>query len=148
MKRSALTIFVLLLCLSLIPRSLAQPTEYDKYLTVADIQKVTGLTGIKQVPRDPQKGAGGHLNFADDKGNMILLASFLTAEEFDFYKSEEGLVKEEMPGKAAFHGQSPLSRQDCPQPALTQNDRIRTPYSVEPSILFVCLINLSYSSSG
>ncbi|MDH7513659.1 MAG: hypothetical protein QHH14_12005 [Clostridiales bacterium] len=99
-------ILVLIFSLLLIPGLFAQPTEYDKYLTVADIQKVTGLTGIKQVPRDPKKGAGGHLNFADEKGNMILLASFLTAEEFDFYKSEEGLVKEKIPGLGdeAFSG--------------------------------------------
>lgn len=106
MKRIALTSFTLFFCLFLIPGSFAQSTEYDKYLTVADIQKVTGLTGIKQVPRDPKKGAGGHLNFADGKGHMLLLASFLTAEEFDFYKSEEGLVKEKIPGLGdeAFSG--------------------------------------------
>lgn len=106
MKGSALTTFVLFFCFFLISGSFAQSTKYDKYLTVADIQKVTGLTGIKQVPRDPKKGAGGHLNFADGKGNMILLASFLTSEEFDFYKSEEGLVKEKIPGLGdeAFSG--------------------------------------------
>lgn len=106
MKASALTTFVLFFCFFLISGSFAQSTKYDKYLTVADIQKVTGLTGIKQVPRDPKKGAGGHLNFADGKGNMILLASFLTSEEFDFYKSEEGLVKEKIPGLGdeAFSG--------------------------------------------
>ncbi|MBM3285460.1 MAG: hypothetical protein FJY81_06265 [Candidatus Aminicenantes bacterium] len=71
-----------------------------------DRSRLFPVPGIKQVPRNPQKGAGGHLNFADGKGNMILLASFLTAEEFDFYRSEEGLVKEKIPGLGdeAFSG--------------------------------------------
>jgi hypothetical protein len=92
---SGLVIFFLL---SFIPNLLAQGNPYDKYLTVADIQKVMGLTGVKQVPREPRKGAGGHLNFANHNGEMILIASFLTAEDYNSYKSAEGMVKEPVKG--------------------------------------------------
>jgi hypothetical protein len=92
--------------LLLIPGLWAQANPYHKYLTAADIEKVTGLTGVKEVPRNPQKGAGGNLNFADGDGNLILIASFLTAGDFKAYKSEEDMVKEtvEGVGEEAFFG--------------------------------------------
>ena len=82
----------------LTPSLRAQNTAYDKYLTVADLEKATGMTGLKQVPREPRKGASGHLNFADAKGNLILLASFLTAADFNSYKSAKGMVKSPVEG--------------------------------------------------
>jgi len=80
------------------PGVLAQGTPYDKYLTTADIEKATGLTGVKLVPREPRKGAGGHLNFANAKGDLILLASFLSAADFNSYKNAPGMVKSQVQG--------------------------------------------------
>jgi hypothetical protein len=37
--------------------------SYNDYLTAADIEKVSGMTGVKLIPKDPSKGAGGNLNF-------------------------------------------------------------------------------------
>jgi len=80
------------------PGVLAQGTPYDKYLTAADIEKATGLTGVKLVPREPRKGAGGHLNFANAKGDLVLLASFLSAADFNSYKNAPGMVKSQVQG--------------------------------------------------
>ncbi len=46
-------------------------------LTIADVEKVSGKTGLKLVPRDPTKGAGGDLNFAtaDDKMLAMLVVA-------------------------------------------------------------------------
>ena len=92
-KRLTLMCLVAAIIVSTAPCLQAQGNPYDKYLTVADIEKATGMTGIKQVPREPRKGAGGHLNFADAKGEMILLASFLTAADFNLYKNNKEMVK-------------------------------------------------------
>jgi hypothetical protein len=97
-KRVWTLVLALLFVFSLVSNLQAQGNPYDKYLTVADIQKVTGLTGIKQVPREPRKGAGGHLNFVNQNGEMILIASFLTAEDYNSYKSAENMVKEPVKG--------------------------------------------------
>jgi hypothetical protein len=44
-----------------------------KYLTAADVERVAGITGVRVVAKDPRKGAGGDLNFADGKGLVLLL---------------------------------------------------------------------------
>jgi len=98
MKKTLTLTILLILLLTSIPNLRGQTNPYDKYLTVADIEKVTGLAGVKQVPREPRKGAGGHLNFADKNGNIVLIASFLTAEEFGFYRNEKSLVKATISG--------------------------------------------------
>jgi hypothetical protein len=41
---------------------------YENTLKTTDIEKVTGLKGVKVVPRDPAKGASGMMNFADAQG--------------------------------------------------------------------------------
>jgi len=85
---------------------LAQEPDYNKLLTVTDIQKVTGLSGVKQVPRNPQKGAGGHLNFARADNQMILIAIFLPVSQYGAYKSEKDMVKSTVQGvgEEAFIG--------------------------------------------
>jgi len=98
MKKTLIFGLAIVLFLSLVPNLRGQTNPYDKYLAVADIEKVTGLSGVKPVPREPRKGAGGHLNFADKNGDMILIASFLTAEEYGFYRNEKSMVKVIIPG--------------------------------------------------
>ena len=55
----------------------------DPRLTVADVEKVSGLTGVKLVPRDPAKGAGGDLNFVGPEGKLLLMVRFGTAALYD-----------------------------------------------------------------
>jgi hypothetical protein len=92
-KRAGILGMAIFFALGISQNLLAQGNPYDKYLTASDIEKITGFAGVKQVARNPQQGAGGHLNFADQNGNMILIASFLTSDDFQAYKSEENMVK-------------------------------------------------------
>jgi hypothetical protein len=52
-----------------------------KYLTPADVEKVAGITGVKVVAKNPSKGAGGDINFADGKG-LILMVNVGSAKWF------------------------------------------------------------------
>jgi hypothetical protein len=64
----------------------AQSSPYDKYLTISDIQDAGKLTGVKIVPYDPSKGAGGNLNFALQDGTLVLMATFQTLQPKDYEK--------------------------------------------------------------
>jgi hypothetical protein len=48
----------------------------DKRLTVADVEKICGLSGVKTVARGSQTGAGGDLNFAGPDGKLVLMINF------------------------------------------------------------------------
>ncbi|MGD0783335.1 MAG: hypothetical protein ABSA30_10810 [Candidatus Aminicenantales bacterium] len=61
-----------------VPAALNGP--YDKLLTIADVQAVGKMTGLKLIPYDPSKGAGGDLNFALADGTMALLVQFQTMD--------------------------------------------------------------------
>lgn len=52
-----------------------------KWLTPADVEKVAGVRGVKVVAKDPMKGAGGDINFADGKG-LILMVNIGAAKWF------------------------------------------------------------------
>jgi hypothetical protein len=60
---------------------------YAKLLTPADVSKVTGLSGVKLIPADPSKGAGGDLNFGLPDGKQILLANFQDAKYYNQTKA-------------------------------------------------------------
>jgi len=62
-------------------------------LTVADVEKVTGWTGLKFMPKAPEKGAGGELNFANADGRVALTV-FVQPE------SMYAVWKKKFPGKA------------------------------------------------
>ncbi len=56
------------------------PPPAEKLLTTADVEKVSGLKGIKVVPRNPRVGAGGDLNFARADGNLLVMAIIRPAD--------------------------------------------------------------------
>ncbi|MGO9642072.1 MAG: hypothetical protein ACLP1Y_12300 [Candidatus Acidiferrales bacterium] len=60
---------------------------YAKLLSPADVSKVTGFPGVKFIPQDPSKGAGGDLNFALPDGKQILLANFQDAKFYNQSKA-------------------------------------------------------------
>ncbi|MCH8620540.1 hypothetical protein [Undibacterium sp. TS12] len=51
----------------------AGAAQAQAVLSPAEIEGITGLKGIKEVPRDPGKGAGGAFNYADSTGKLVLL---------------------------------------------------------------------------
>jgi len=79
-----------------------------QYLTVQDVEKITGLHGVKLVPPDASKGAGGDLNFADRDGKLILMVNRNLSSDM-FYsqtKTMKDTVKADITGlgDAAFIG--------------------------------------------
>jgi len=66
--------FIVWLALS----TLASAQAPDSRLTVADVEKVTGLTGVHVVAPGSQPGAGAGLNFAGPDNKLILMVNFGT----------------------------------------------------------------------
>jgi hypothetical protein len=86
----------------------AKAAPGGQYLTVQDVEKITGLQGVKIVPPDASKGAGGDLNFANKDGKLILMVNRSLSSDM-FYsqtKTMKDTVKEEIQGvgDAAFIG--------------------------------------------
>ena len=62
------------------------------------MEKVSGLSGIKLVPYDPSKGAGGQLNFALQDGSLVLIMSTMGSSMYDQSKKQKSFVKEQVSG--------------------------------------------------
>jgi len=88
--------------------SQAKPASGAQYLTVQDVEKITGLHGVKLVPPNASKGAGGDLNFADKDGKLILMVNRNLSSDvlYSQTKNMKGTVKAEIQGvgDAAFIG--------------------------------------------
>jgi|KBSMisStaDraftv2_1062788.scaffolds.fasta_scaffold43492_2 hypothetical protein len=61
----------------------AQAPAPDPRLTIADVEKVSGVSGVKQVAQGSMTGAGGALNFTGPDGKLILMVNFATASLYD-----------------------------------------------------------------
>jgi hypothetical protein len=85
----------------------AGPTTPSDLLTPADVEQVSGLTGIKVVPRGSSAGAGGQVNLATADGKLVVIGSFGNGAEFDAMKSTPN-YREPLSGlgDAAFVGPS------------------------------------------
>jgi hypothetical protein len=89
---SRLSSALLLLTLALPATAAApQPASTDPRLTIADVEKVTGLKGIQLVPRMWQPGAGGNLNFADASKHLVLMVNFGTADLYRHAREQKEL---------------------------------------------------------
>jgi hypothetical protein len=76
--------------------TLAAQGAYEKLLTVADVAKLTGISGVKTVPNGSQAGAGGMLNFARSDGKLILMVNFGDAQ---LYRKARDTKELEIGGK-------------------------------------------------
>ena len=110
MRRSLTVLFVfawLVLSASL-AFSQTKAASGSQYLTVQDVEKITGLSGIKIVPADPSKGAGGDLNFADKDGELILMVQRMLNSDalYSETKKMKSAVQADIQGvgDAAFTG--------------------------------------------
>jgi hypothetical protein len=103
MKKLFVTIVSLLLMAGLSSKTSAG--QFDHIITAPDVEKITGLTGIKQVPRETMnKFKNGDLNFVASSGQPILMIEFRPAFVFDAMKSDSGYYKTPVPdvGEEAF----------------------------------------------
>ncbi len=104
MRKSSF-VFGACLCLSLGLALVARAQDSnEKYLAAADIEKVTGLKGIKTVPRGSVAGAGGDLNFTDSSGELILMVQFTDARNFAGFKNKYAKGKPAAVGDDAILG--------------------------------------------
>ena len=85
-----------------------QQADHEKLLSIKDVEEVTGVEGIKLVPRNPVIGAGGELNFALADETLLLMVAIQDAPMYDEWKSQEGFFHESVPelGDEAFQGPS------------------------------------------
>ena len=85
----------------------ASPAEFSDLLTPADVEQVSGLTGIKAVAHASMVGAGGDVNLVDADGKLVVIANFFSGAEFAVVK-RSGSYREALSGlgDAAFVGPS------------------------------------------
>jgi hypothetical protein len=85
---------------------LAGQAGHEELITVKDVEDVTGLQGIKVVPRNPQMGAGGDLNLALADGSLLMTVAIQDAPMYEEWKGQEGFVHAAVPdlGDEAFEG--------------------------------------------
>lgn len=82
----------------------AQTPAPDPRLTIADVEKVSGLSGVKQVAQGSMTGAGGALNFAGPDGKLLLMVNFAAASFYDSVKNNQTIFHALVPdvGDEAF----------------------------------------------
>ena len=61
-------------------------SSYEKFITAADIEKITGLGGVKSIQRDPSRGAGGDLNFVTREDKLIAMIQIVSIVNYEAYK--------------------------------------------------------------
>jgi hypothetical protein len=104
MKKSALLVIGLGLALVL-PAVRIEAGQFDNIISAADVEKATGLSGVKQVPRQKavdgitqNKFLTGDLNFIRSDRQPIIEVQFRPAFAFDQFKGDSGFIKAPVPG--------------------------------------------------
>lgn len=89
-KVSRFIAVLVLSALAALPAGLtASPSLYANLLSPAEVSKISGIAGIKSVPKDPAKAAGGDLNFAKPDGTLVLMVTFQTVDPKDLAKNSK-----------------------------------------------------------
>ncbi len=81
-------------------------SPYEKYLPVADVERITGQKGVRLIARGSAAGAGGDLNFANDAGELVLMVQFADAKNFAGFKNQYGKAAVSGVGDQAIQGGS------------------------------------------
>jgi hypothetical protein len=108
MKTASVKAFRLFIAVSasILISSTGHAGQYDKLFSVSDVEKGSGLTGLKTVANGQLKAAGGDLNFATEKNKMVLMVQVFNSDWYERYKGQKGYFKAEVKGvgDAAFKG--------------------------------------------
>src|SRR5512141_1471015 len=98
MKRTVVSV-VLWILIAHIWAGDAAAGQFDRIISASDVEKVAGLTGVKQVPRDQSsKFKNGDLNFVTGADQPILMIEFRPVFVFDAMKSDSGYYKKPLAG--------------------------------------------------
>jgi len=66
----------------------SQELDYAALLTPADVEGVSGLSGLKTVPYDPKTGAGGKVNIAEADGQLVAMLLVHGPEYYKIWKGD------------------------------------------------------------
>ena len=99
-------VFVLALALLAQPFLGRNSAASEDLLTTDDLEKVMGIHDLKLVPKSPQRGAGGDLNFALEDDTLVLMAIIQDSSIYEQWKGEEGFFHAAVVGigDEAFEG--------------------------------------------
>jgi hypothetical protein len=98
MKRTVIVLMVCMLTAATWTAG-AEAGQFDRIISAADVEKATGLAGVKQVPRDQaSKFKNGDLNFVTGSDQPILMIEFRPVFVFDAMKADTGYYKKQVPG--------------------------------------------------
>lgn len=77
-------------------------------LSTDDVEKATGVHGLKLIPKNSQMGAGGDLNFALENNTLVLMVTIQDSSMYEKWKGEEGFFHASVSeiGDEAFEGPS------------------------------------------
>jgi hypothetical protein len=79
--------------------SVCSAGQFDRIISASEVEKITGLTGIKQVPRDPKdKFRNGDLNFVGKHDEPLVMLQFRPSFVVDAMKSDSGYFKASLQG--------------------------------------------------
>jgi hypothetical protein len=70
-------------------RAAEKAPEKADLITAKDVEKVNALQ-VHAVPKNQATGAGGELNFADEKDKLALMVMIQPKSMFDFWKKQYG----------------------------------------------------------
>jgi hypothetical protein len=60
--------------------------SFDNYLKSSDLEKATGLKGVKSIAKGTAAGAGGDLNFTTADGTLIVMIQVVGKSNYAGYK--------------------------------------------------------------
>lgn len=106
MSKTLILILALILCFS--AYTYGVNFESEELLTANDVEKISGVQGIKSIPRNPVIGAGGDLNFAMEDNTLLLTVAIQDSSMYKQWKSEDGFFHASVSGigDEAFDGPS------------------------------------------
>jgi len=86
--------------------ALVRAQAADSRLTIADVEKISGLKGVTLVAKASTPGAGGNLNFVGPDGKLLLMVNFGNAGLYDGAKKMPVVFHASVPGLGdeAFDG--------------------------------------------
>ncbi len=67
---------------------LVSEIDYEALLTPADVESVSGLSGLMTVPYDPSIGAGGDVNIAEADGQLVVMLIVEGPEYYEIWKGD------------------------------------------------------------
>jgi hypothetical protein len=81
-------------------------TAADRLVTSTDVEQISGLIGIKLIPRDPSKGAGGDLTFATQDDRLVLMVLVSGSSLYKPSREQKGYFHADVSGigDEAFDG--------------------------------------------